>query len=128
MPAAFIAANPVSSGQGVYEIQIAPSNSNIMYMMFNGYVFVSTNKGTTWSQTSFAQVTADPNDNYAKYGQKMAIDPNNPNIVYVGTEERNVRHDQWWHDMDERQRDPRTARRLCRHHRHHVRSGDRRRG
>jgi hypothetical protein len=30
MPAAFVAANPVSSGQGVYEIQIAPSNSNIM--------------------------------------------------------------------------------------------------
>ena len=85
MPAAFIAANPVSSGQGVYEIQMAPSNSNIMYMMFNGYVFVSTNKGTTWTQTSFAQVTENPNDNFRRYGQKMAVDPNNPNIVYVGT-------------------------------------------
>ena len=60
MPAAFIAANPVSSGQGVYEIQMAPSNSNIMYMMFDGYVFVSANKGTTWTQTSFAQVTENP--------------------------------------------------------------------
>ena len=85
MPAAFIAANPVSSGQGVYEIQIAPSNSNIMYMMFDGYVFVSTNKGTTWTQTAFAQVTESPNDDFRIYGQKMAVDPNNPNIVYVGT-------------------------------------------
>ena len=85
MPAAFVAANPVSSGQGVYEIQIAPSNSNIMYMMFDGYVFVSSNKGTTWTQTSFAQVTESANDSVRMYGQKMAVDPNNPNIVYAGT-------------------------------------------
>ena len=29
----------IIDNQGVYEIQIAPSNSNIMYMMFDGYVF-----------------------------------------------------------------------------------------
>ena len=85
LPSAFITANPVSSGQGVYEIQMAPSNSNIMYMMFDGYVFVSSNKGTTWTQTSFAQVTADPNNSTRWYAQKMAVDPNNSNIVYVGT-------------------------------------------
>ena len=60
MPAAFVAANPVSSGQGVYEIQIAPSNSNIMYMMFDGYVFVSTNKGTTWTSDIFRQGECEP--------------------------------------------------------------------
>ena len=83
MPAAFD-----FSGQGVYEIQIAPSNSSIMYMTFDGYVFKSTNKGTTWTQTAFAGFnnTSEPaNDSYRMYGQKMAIDPNNPNIVYVGT-------------------------------------------
>jgi hypothetical protein len=85
MPAAFVAANPVSSGQGVYEIQMAPSNSNIMYMMFDGYVFSSTNKGTTWTQTSFAQVAANPNGSFDNDGQRMAVDPSNPNIVYVGT-------------------------------------------
>ena len=84
MPSAFVTPN---NSQGVYEIQIAPSNSNIMYMMYEGYVFQSTNKGTTWAQTSFAPVSgADPNDaNYKLDGQKMAIDPNNPNVVYVGT-------------------------------------------
>ena len=54
-------------------------------MMFDGYVFKTTNEGTTWTETSFAQVTANSNDAYRMYGQKMAIDPNNPNIVYVGT-------------------------------------------
>ena len=55
-------------------------------MMFDGYVFTSTNKGTTWTQTSFAQVSRRvPNDSLRRYGQKMAVDPNNPNIVYVGT-------------------------------------------
>ena len=92
MPAAFVAANVDSgnTGQGVYEIQIADSNTQIFYMMYDGYVFKSTNQGTTWTQTSFAQVnpntSANPNDGFANYGQKMAIDPNNPNIVYVGTE------------------------------------------
>src|ERR1700722_12640857 len=87
MPAAFVAANVDSgnTGQGVYEIQVADSNTQIFYMMYDGYVFKSTNQGTTWTQTSFAQVSANPNDNFAQYGQKMAVDPNNPNIVYVGT-------------------------------------------
>src|SRR6202022_3392819 len=74
MPAAFLAANlnTGTSGQGVYEIQIADSNTQIFYMMYDGYVFKSTNRGTTWTQTSFAQVTANPNDGYAQYGQKTA--------------------------------------------------------
>ena len=58
MPASF--AIPSAAGnQGAYEIQIAPSNSNILYMMFEGYIFQSSNKGSTWTQTSFAQVAED---------------------------------------------------------------------
>ncbi|MET4389894.1 hypothetical protein ABIB73_005668, partial [Bradyrhizobium sp. F1.4.3] len=85
MPAAFVAANFGATGQGVYEIQIADSNTQIFYMMYDGYVFKSTNQGATWTQTSFAQVEANPNSGYAQYGPKMAIDPNNANIVYVGS-------------------------------------------
>ena len=33
MPAEFV--TPNSGSQGVYEIQVAPSNSNIMYMMYD---------------------------------------------------------------------------------------------
>ena len=71
---------------GVYEIRIAPSNTNIFYMMYNGYVYKTTNQGATWTKTNFAQATANANDSYRTYGQKMAIDPANPNVVYVGTE------------------------------------------
>ena len=87
LPSAFVATNQNNQtlGQGVYEIQIANSNTQVLYMMYDGYVFKSTDRGTTWTQTSFAQVSANPNDSYAQYGQKMAIDPSNPNIVYVGT-------------------------------------------
>jgi hypothetical protein len=81
MPASFVAAG----GEGVYEIQIAASNSSILYMMYLGDVFKSTDKGTTWSLTNFTNVSQDPNDAYRIHGQKMAIDPTNPNVVYVGT-------------------------------------------
>jgi hypothetical protein len=71
--------------QGVYEIRIAPSNTNIFYMEYAGYVYRSDDKGITWTKTSFAHVTEDANDNYRMNGQKMAVDPNNSNVVYVGT-------------------------------------------
>ena len=83
MPAAFV--NTQLDNSGVYEIAIAPSNTNILYMEFLGYVFKSTNRGATWSKTNFAQVTDGSNDSYRTYGRKMAIDPANPNVVYVGT-------------------------------------------
>src|SRR5208283_4971498 len=71
MPAAFD-----FSGDGCYEIQVAANNSSVLYMTFDGYVFKSTNKGTTWTQTAFAGFnnSSDPaNDNYRMNGQKMAI-------------------------------------------------------
>ena len=93
MPALYIASRPIdvggaSGGFGVYEIALAPQNSSIMYMNFGGLIFSSTNKGTTWTQTNFpSQGTGcGPNDSYAQTGQKMAVDPNNSNIVYAGTE------------------------------------------
>ena len=79
------AADVTIGRQGVYEVQIAPSNTNILYMMYLGYVYRSTDKGTTWTKTSFAQVVEDPNVDYRINGQKMAVDPHNPNVVYVGT-------------------------------------------
>ena len=93
MPASYIASRPIdvggaSGGAGVYEVAIAPQNSNIMYMNFGGLIFSSTNKGTTWTQTNFPSQGAgcSPNDSYAQNGQKMAVDPNNSNVVYAGTE------------------------------------------
>lgn len=79
-------------GPGVYEICSAPSNSSIIYMMMNGFIFKSTNKGVSFSQTTGLNgTTAVPmavnNPNiYRLNGRKMAVDPINPNIVYAGTD------------------------------------------
>jgi len=82
MPAADIG---LLTGQGVYEIRIAPSNSQRFYMYFNGYIYRSDNRGATWIRTGFAKVTADPNARTRLAGPYMAIDPSNADLVYVGT-------------------------------------------
>lgn len=84
--------------QGVCEIRIAPSNTNHLYMYFtinqgNGYVYESLNRGTTWTRTGFSNVTcAAAGGNLApeQFGPKMAIDPYNETIMYVGTETSGV--------------------------------------
>jgi photosystem II stability/assembly factor-like uncharacterized protein len=84
---------------GVFEIQIAPSNSSVMYMVYpvfltNTYpsksgIYKSTDKGASWTQTSFTplenQRDLAANGPYRMWGPKMAIDPTDPNIVYAGT-------------------------------------------
>ena len=55
MPSSFLnAVNPLNA-DGVYEIRIAPSNSSVLYLVYLGYVFVSTNQGATFIQSSLAQ-------------------------------------------------------------------------
>ena len=70
---------------GVYEIRIAPSDSNIFYMETNGGIYKSTDQGANWTKTSFPEVFMDANGPNRMDGQKMAIDPNDPNIVFAGT-------------------------------------------
>jgi hypothetical protein len=85
MPSAFITANFNAGLGGCYEIAIAPSNTQIFYMAFANLMFKSANQGTTWTQiTTIAN--SNPNDGNAQVGQKMAVDPNSANIVYVGIE------------------------------------------
>ena len=82
-----------NGGDGVNEIRIAPSDSNIMYMEYEGYIFKSINRGVTWTQTNFARVpetTIEGGDDYRQWGQKMAVDPENPNVIYAGTRQKGL--------------------------------------
>lgn len=79
--------DPVNGGaQGIYEIRLAPSNHAMLYMVYNGYVYKSTNSCSTWTKTNLAQKTnTDPNNGATKViGYKLAVDPSDANIVYFG--------------------------------------------
>lgn len=93
LPSSFVSTTDIGAiGQGCFEIQVAPSNTQIAYAVYDGFVWVSTNRGLTWSKTAFTQDTAgmNPNDAYGQFTQRMAIDPINPNIVFVGTEDEGL--------------------------------------
>jgi hypothetical protein len=86
MPAGFVANMGDWLNEGVYEIRVAPSDPNRLYMMFKGNVYRSANRGAAWTQASFATgTTLDPNGQRRIWGEKMAVDPANPNVVYAGT-------------------------------------------
>ena len=76
---------------GVYEIVVAPSDPNRLYMGWEGHVFKSVNKGTTWTKTNFTaldyETSMNPNMTPTRWwGEKMAVDPSNPDKVYIGTQ------------------------------------------
>jgi len=74
-----------------YEIACSPSNSNIIYMMYNAYagstfgvLLKSVDGGATWSLTNYPSNSN--NGNSALSGliaQTICIDPNNTNIVWA---------------------------------------------
>lgn len=72
---------------GVYEICICPTDSNIMYMMFDGDCWRSTNKGTNWARCAgwTRRPTSTANTNAKFLGRFMAVDPADSNVLYVGT-------------------------------------------
>jgi hypothetical protein len=77
-----------TSSPGVYEIVVAPSNTQHFYMIYNGYVFSSTNRGGKWTRANGAlsqDTTADPNDGNRGFNKKMAVDPQNENVVFAST-------------------------------------------
>lgn len=78
-----------SIGFSVWEAKIAPTSSSIIYVYYQGNVYVSTNKGATFAITSGpgntwpSDETNDSGGN--QFGPKMAVDPNNSNCVVAGS-------------------------------------------
>jgi photosystem II stability/assembly factor-like uncharacterized protein len=80
----FRSLGPASMGGRVDDIAVAPSNHSVIYIGYaTGGVFRSVNAGTTFEPV------------FESYGSAsigaLAIDPANPDIVYVGTGEPNNR-------------------------------------
>jgi hypothetical protein len=82
------------SGRGgaPYEIAIAPNNSSRLFMLYNGYVYRSDDKATTWTRTHFKRLISaaslagvNPGSSSRTMGRKIAIDPANFDVVYIAT-------------------------------------------
>jgi len=71
---------------GIYEIAVAPSRSSRLYMLHSGQVFRSDDGGRVWTRTSFRRVPGiDANASTKLFGRYIAVDPSDPDVVYVGT-------------------------------------------
>ncbi len=74
------------AGEGVYELRIAPSDPLRLYMALSGYVFRSVDRGEKWTRTNFRRVAMDGNDAFRTSGEKLAVDPINPEVAVLGTQ------------------------------------------
>jgi hypothetical protein len=73
---------------GCTELRVAPSNPNRLYMMWTGKTFRSDNRGGTWVDLNrdWGALNDPTGQSAVRFmGQKMAVDPINPDVVYQGT-------------------------------------------
>lgn len=74
-------------GSGVYEIAVAPSLATRLYMIFNGLFYVSSDRGQSWTRTTFpGTFTHLVIDKTRVFGRYIAVDPQNPDVVIAGTQ------------------------------------------
>ena len=83
MPVA--ARTPETLNKGVYDVTMAPSNPDRIYMATNGHVYRSDNRGATFSDTGFAPVSWDANSEFRFRGPFLSVSPSNPDLVLIGT-------------------------------------------
>lgn len=69
------------SNTAVWGVQIAPSNSSVVWAVHNYWAEKSTDGGATWTHI----LNSTMQGSQYRYCKSLAIDPANPSIVYVGT-------------------------------------------
>ncbi|HZZ26548.1 MAG TPA: hypothetical protein VFE46_00970, partial [Pirellulales bacterium] len=98
----FVGNNTGTSGNGTQQQEIGvlafaidPENSNNIYADVgeysgtNGAVFYSTNGGQTWGQTNLSFYVGG-NSNGRGDGEQIQVDPNNSNIVFLGSNDHGL--------------------------------------
>jgi len=76
---------PANMGGRTADVEGVPGNPNLVYAgTASGGVFKTTNGGTTWTPIFERQNTISVGD--------IALEPNNPDVIWVGTGESNVRN------------------------------------
>jgi photosystem II stability/assembly factor-like uncharacterized protein len=81
-----------ATGLGAVDAVLAPSNAKRVYLFYNNKLYRSDDKGVTFSRlVSFGTAASDANDQYRDTGYKIAVDPLNADVVYVGTRDDGLR-------------------------------------
>jgi hypothetical protein len=87
---------PSLGAYGCYDITIAYSQTTRFYMMTDGYMWRSDNRGVSWTKlTGFARSQAAANfanGPYRSSGNFIAVDPVNPDVVFVTTTDNGVQY------------------------------------
>lgn len=82
------------ANDGVYEIVVAPSDPKRIYMATKGRVYRSDDQGQHFRHTAAVDGTTpirfDANSEFRLYGPFMAVDPADPDHVYLGTPEQGL--------------------------------------
>lgn len=74
--------------EGIFEIAVAPSRPERIYMVAKGYVYRSDDRGVTFSRTSHPKpfpFAVDPNSEFRLGGPFLAVSPYDPDLVLFGT-------------------------------------------
>ena len=91
-----------SDGPGCWEATCAPSDTNRIYAVWNAYCYKSTDRGRSFTRTNLPRIFSRANDqNFAGgierlMGPKMAVDPNNPDVVWLSGDQG----DGLWYSID----------------------------
>jgi photosystem II stability/assembly factor-like uncharacterized protein len=73
---------------GVFEIVVAPSNPNRIFLAIKGRLYRSDDRGRTFIQTTRAApipIEFDANSEFRFYGPYLAVSPDNPDVIMFGT-------------------------------------------
>lgn len=76
------------AAEGVFEIRVAPSRPQRIYMVINGHVYRSDDRGASFARVSRSgpfPLMLDANSEFRQYGSFMAVSPANPDLVLLGT-------------------------------------------
>ncbi len=87
---------PAGIGGGVESIALSQLAPDQVFIATNGGVFRSADRGASWSLgAGTATLSMDPNGEYRWQGERLAVDPQNAQVVYFGS-----RQDGLWRSLD----------------------------
>ncbi len=90
---------------GAESIAVDPTNANRVYMVAGTYgsaatVLRSTDGGRTWLRTNVSGIAVDGNGWGRGLGERMAVDPNLPSIIFYGARDWNTTQRGLWKSTD----------------------------